>query len=417
MQTMRPFSSSARRLPSHGIVRGSAPQLFGLALGALLAVLALLWLAMAVVMLLVLPKSRRARSLAHAGTARLVALDRRRLARWMRCEITERPDAARLGYLLCRIPLGLLSGYLIYIALFMVGLFFGGAIWSETVGEGQWIRIELPGADMSSPPWFLGALLGVLMVVATVLGTALTAALDRALALRFLGPDLRALLERRIGELTASRAGVLAAVDDERRRIERDLHDGVQQRTVALAMLLGRARRRGDAGAAELLRQAHDESLHLVDEVREVAWRVYPRSLDELGLRASLDTIAEKSAVPITVRYELTRRPASAIETALYFVAREAITNAVKHAEATEVSVALGEDVSKEVFTVEVGDDGRGGADPNGGGLLGLGQRVAALDGTLEVRSPPGGPTIVAARIPFDRLDVSAPSTPGAVSR
>lgn len=368
-----------------------------------MSVVALLWLVMAAVAILVLPKSRRVRATVNAGTARVVTLDRRRLAHWMGCEITDRPDAARLGYLLCRIPLGLVSGYLIFVALFMVGLLFGGAVWSETTGEANQIQIELPGVGMRPRPWVLGTMLGVLVVLTTVVGTSLTAALDRALALRFLGPDLRVLLERRIGELTASRAGVLAAVDDERRRIERDLHDGVQQRTVVLAMLLGRARRRGGAGAGELLRQAHDESLYLVEEIREVAWRVYPRSLDELGLRASLDTIAEKSELPITVRYHLARRPGPMVEIAIYFVVREAITNAVKHARASEVVVELGEDPSREVLTVEVCDDGRGGADPHGGGLLGLARRVAALDGTLEVHSPPGGPTIVTARVPAGR--------------
>ena len=373
-------------------------------LGAGLAVSAALWLVAAAVAILVLPKSRRVRATVRAGTARLVALDRRRLAYWLGCEITDRPDAAHVAYLLCRIPLGLVSGYLIYIALFMVVLLFGGAIWSETVGEANQVTIILPGVGMHPRQWFLGTLLGVFMVIMTVLGTALVAALDRALALRFLGPDLRALLEQRIGELTASRAGVLVAVDDERRRIERDLHDGVQQRTVALAMLLGRARRRGTAaGDAELLRQAHDESLQLVEEIREVAWRVYPRSLDELGLRASLDTIAEKSELPITVRYHLTRRPAPMTEAALYFVVREAVTNAVKHAHASEVTVELSEHVSQRALAVEVRDNGRGGADPSGSGLLGLGQRVAALDGTLEVRSPPGGPTTVTARVPTDR--------------
>ncbi|MEV1175671.1 sensor histidine kinase, partial [Nonomuraea sp. NPDC049784] len=189
------------------------------------------------------------------------------------------------------------------------------------------------------------------------------------------------------------------AVDDERRRIERDLHDGVQQRGVALAMLLGRARHSPDPErTAELVVQAYTESRQLLDELRSVAWRIYPTALDELGLRAALAGVAERSSVPVTVHHGLAERPVSEVETALYFVAREAITNAVKHAGARDILVVLTED--EWAVSVAISDDGKGGADPSGGGLSGLARRVLALDGEFTVHSPPGGPTKISAMLP-----------------
>jgi signal transduction histidine kinase len=192
-----------------------------------------------------------------------------------------------------------------------------------------------------------------------------------------------------------SRAGIVEAVDAERRRIERDLHDGLQQRVVALGMLLGRARR---SGSADLVRQAHEESQRILDELREIAWRVYPSALDNLGLAEALDAVAERSAVPVRIRCELADEPPRPVATAAYFTVREAVTNAAKHSGATMITVL----VTRRDATAmaRVTDDGVGGADPHGGGLAGLARRVAALDGQFAVVSPPGGPTVVEARLP-----------------
>lgn len=378
----------------------------GLVLGAVFAWATLGWQIMsAVVIALTAPLpsiARRARPWVTFGGDVLVAGEQWRLSRWLDCDI-QRPDTAEgsgLAYLLLRIPIGLATGYLIFNAVFMIGLLFGGALWARTAGDGTPIEISLPGVEMSPAPWTLGIFLGVAMVALSMLGTVLVASGDRALARRLLGPDLRDRLERRISELTESRSAVISAVDEERRRIERDLHDGVQQRTVALAILLGRALRRSGLSGEDLLKQAHDQSLHLVDELRDVAWRVYPRTLDELGLSASLATVAENSANPVTVRDTLTQRPAPTIETAVYFVAREAITNAVKHANAAEVTVELTENPPDGALVIQVHDDGQGGADSTGSGLQGLRQRISALDGTFTVNSPPGGPTTVTASVP-----------------
>ncbi|WP_315985181.1 histidine kinase [Microbispora sp. CSR-4] len=191
----------------------------------------------------------------------------------------------------------------------------------------------------------------------------------------------------------------MSAVGQERRRIERDLHDGVQQRLVALAVLIGRARRgRSPQLLDDLLHQAHEEAQEALRELREVAWRVYPAELDTLGLRESLSAVAERAGMPVTVAYGLAARPPGEVETAVYFVVREAMTNAAKHAAAGQVRVEIVED--GDTIVVRVRDDGRGGADPGGGGLSGLARRVAALDGRFQVDSPPGGPTIVSAELP-----------------
>jgi len=222
------------------------------------------------------------------------------------------------------------------------------------------------------------------------------ATLDRWLARRFLGPSTRTLLERRMSFLATSRAEVVEAVNGERRRIERDLHDGVQQRLVALGVLLGRARRTGDT---ELVRQAHEEVQEALRELREVAWRVYPIALDDSGLGAALESLAERAAVPVEVRYTLLWAPPLALSTVIYFVASESVTNAAKHSGATHITISVHHDDRK--ILVEIADDGSGGARVDRtGGLSGLARRVAAADGKFTVDSPDGGPTVVRAVLP-----------------
>jgi signal transduction histidine kinase len=251
----------------------------------------------------------------------------------------------------------------------------------------------LDGNDVAIVP------VGLMLVYVGVQGTVGLVGVERALARWVLGPSRQDLLEQRVAELTESRAGVVEAVDEERRRIERDLHDGVQQRLVALAMLLGRARRGSDPErSARLLRDAHDESRLALDELREVAWRVYPATLDELGLRAALAGLAERCPVPVAVDYGLSRRPGRSTETAVYFAVREAVTNAVKHSGAERITIDLAE--SSDGLTIRVTDDGAGGADPAGTGLAGIARRVSALDGALSVTSPPGGPTAITVTLP-----------------
>ncbi|GHE96946.1 ATPase [Amycolatopsis deserti] len=242
-------------------------------------------------------------------------------------------------------------------------------------------------------------LMGALLIFLAVQGLIGVAALERRLAHHFFGPTKQERLQRRVDALTHSRAEVVEAVNDERRRIERDLHDGVQQRIVSLGMLLGRARRAKEPERAEaLLRQAHEETQLALQELRDVAWRVYPIALDEGGLGTALEALAERSSLPVGLSGELDQRVDPATETVAYFVASEAVTNAIKHAAASRIDIVVGR--TGRMLTVTITDDGVGGARAEGGGLSGLARRVGAADGVFTVDSPAGGPTVVRAELP-----------------
>ncbi|MEE1783162.1 sensor histidine kinase [Streptomyces sp. SP17BM10] len=322
---------------------------------------------------------------------RLAALEKRRVAALLGGAATPWEDIEprrAAAYLWCRVPVGLLGGGAL--------LLLAAGAWTTASGLSRWLGGQ--DADGMAPTWPVAGYLlvvGLLLLFLDLAGLAAVAELERRLVHRFLGPDELARLRRRLDELAATRSGIVQAVDAERRRIERDLHDGLQQRLVVVAMLLGRARRRN---SDELYRQAQTEAEQALEELRQVAWRVYPASLDELGLREALAVDAERSPLPVRFSGDLARRPAPAVETAAYFAVREALTNAAKHAGATRIDVTIGQD--GDVVRVSVRDDGRGGADPAGPGLSGLARRIAALDGHLTVDSPPGGPTHVAAELP-----------------
>ncbi|MBN6056778.1 two-component sensor histidine kinase [Nonomuraea sp. RK-328] len=372
-----------------------ARALAGVLAGAALALLELAFLCAAGPARLIPP----ARTAAARALARLVALERARLARWF--DHHTEPAGGGYGFLAARAALGLVTGYAFAAGLFLAGLLLAGGLWAVATGQGEDVAVNLPGVRLVTDSGIVGLVTGALLLTLAAPATLLAGAAERRLAGHFLGPGRQELMRRRIAELTATRSGIVRAVDDERRRIERDLHDGVQQRGVALAMLLGRARHGADpARTGELVAQAYTESRRLLDELRSVAWRIYPTALDELGLRAALAGVAERSGVPVTVHYGLAARPVREVETALYFVAREAITNAIKHAGAHDILVVLTED--EETVSVAISDDGAGGADPAGGGLSGLARRVLALDGTFAVDSPPGGPTRITATMPRD---------------
>ncbi|WP_230885611.1 sensor histidine kinase [Streptomyces spinoverrucosus] len=335
------------------------------------------------------PRGRRAvLRPVFAGARRLAELERARIRIWLGHPVaTAYEDARALRYVSVRWALGALG------AIVMLSVVLGvayGTFWAY-----GWLLVDVthPGSVA------LGTLGGLFLLFLAVQGIFGVAELERQLAQRILGPRHQDELERRIVELAESRAAVLDAVHDERRRIERDLHDGVQQRLVALGMLLGRALRSTDAEHMDrLLRQAHDESRQALGELRDVAWRIYPTALDEAGLRAALETVAERSSVPVRVECDLDEEPDTAAATVAYFVVCEAVTNAVKHAAPSRITVRVGTEDGFLYVCVE--DDGCGGADPKGSGLFGLARRVAALDGLLNVISPPGGPTYVTAELP-----------------
>jgi len=312
----------------------------------------------------------------------------------------EVPDRRRAhSYLSRRFVLGAIATLIL--ALIALGA-VSGAIMVWQVVNGRPIGGESRGESRNSNQWYemfaLGGIGFVLLFVA-VWGLIGVSMLERTLADRYLGPSEADLLRRRVTELADTRAAMVEAVNDERRRIERDLHDGVQQRLVALGMLLGRAlRAREPARATRLLAQAHEESQQALKDLRDVTWRVYPTALDKDGLHAALEGVAERASVPVALRYELRERPDLATETVVYFVVSEAVTNALKHGDPTSIVIAVTRE--EEEVVVTVCDDGRGGADVAGSGLSGLASRVAAADGAFQVASPPGGPTEVTARLP-----------------
>jgi signal transduction histidine kinase len=213
---------------------------------------------------------------------------------------------------------------------------------------------------------------------------------------------LNAELLARLEELKASRARIVAAGYEERRRVERDLHDGAQQRLVSLALTLRLARSKLDddpAGAAQLLAASSDELEGATAELRELARGIHPAILTDRGLATALEALVNRAPLPVELDAELTRRPAPDIEAALYYVVSEALTNVTRHAAASRATVGLAE--VGDQLVAEISDDGRGGADPSGSGLRGLADRVAALDGALSVENRASGGTVVRARIPL----------------
>ncbi|WP_433248383.1 sensor histidine kinase [Streptosporangium sp. CA-135522] len=298
----------------------------------------------------------------------------------------DRTDRQELRYLATRAPVGVLGGLVVA----LLGIGIGVAV----VLTWSWGRgLPVDGMLPSLPLLAYACLAGLVLLFLNLSGLVGVHALEQRLAVRMLGPDPTEALQRRITELTESRAGVLAAVDSERRRIERDLHDGLQQRLVALSMLVGRARR----GRPELLAQVHEQAQQALVELREVAWRVYPSGLDSLGLADALAGVAERAGVPVKVVCDLSARLPATVETAAYFVVSEAVTNAAKHSRATAVTVEVRERDTMVIVCIQ--DDGVGGADAASGGLSGLARRVAALDGRFTVTSPLGGPTTIVAEL------------------
>jgi signal transduction histidine kinase len=231
------------------------------------------------------------------------------------------------------------------------------------------------------------------------------ALLREAMVQVLLGRSREQELEHEVDRLVDSRARTVDAASTERVRIERDLHDGAQARLVALAMDLGRARerleRQGDAGeAATLVAEAHEEAKRALAELRDLARGIHPSVLTDRGLDAALSSLAARSPVPVTLDVDLLERPSPRVEAVAYFVLAELLTNVARHSCAAGARVRVCR--SGDRLALEVWDDGVGGADPTlGTGLAGLRERAQSLDGSLQVDSPVGGPTIARAELPF----------------
>jgi signal transduction histidine kinase len=202
-------------------------------------------------------------------------------------------------------------------------------------------------------------------------------------------------------ELAASRSRIVAAADAERRRVVGDLHDGAQQRLVHTVITLKLARRaleNATPDAPTLVTEALEQAMRANEELRELAHGILPSNLTSGGLRAGVEALATRAPVPVENSVTVGRLPA-AVEATAYFVVAEALTNVAKHARAARAAVTAR--IEDGMLSVQVRDDGVGGARPDGNGLVGLADRVAALDGRLRVESPADGGTLVAAAIPL----------------
>jgi signal transduction histidine kinase len=279
-----------------------------------------------------------------------------------------------------------------------------------------WLAPGLLSRDQSSPPpgYLLRRLAIPLDVYLTVAGiillavapqfTAVVADLDAALARALLGPSRAEELQHRVAHLTQTRTGAVDAADAERRRLERDLHDGTQQRLVALAMNLGMARVQAQTAeqAQEALAEAHEDAKAALAELRNLVRGLHPVVLEDRGLDAALSGVAARLPIPVRLTVDLPRRPSPTIEAVAYFVVSESLTNITKHAQASQAEVVVQR--AGDRLHIIVSDDGAGGADPaRGTGLAGLAKRAASVDGTFEIASPPGGPTLITVDLPCAR--------------
>jgi signal transduction histidine kinase len=313
--------------------------------------------------------------------------------------LRERATWGEIGYALLRLPVS---------AVAMVGSL---TIWSASL-----VLLTLPlynkhlpsgGAKLGdvvltgTPTMAAAAAIGlVLLLIAPQLTRGFGRA-DAALARGLLGPpsDLAA----RVIELEDSRERVVDAAETERRRIERDLHDGAQQRLVALAMELGRAKARfaDDPDAAKVLvDQAHAQAKEALTELRNLVRGVHPPVLTERGLDAALSGLAALCPIPVEVHVDVPVRPRAAVEAVAYFVVAEALTNVAKHSRASHAKVVVEGHGFPGTLTVMISDDGIGGAKADSPGLSGLADRASGVDGRLSVESPSGGPTIIAVELP-----------------
>jgi signal transduction histidine kinase len=366
-----------------GVVTGALA--FGVIVGLAVGGLATLWLFLIGLPVLVAAlwlslqfgRTERARFLVTLGVnvpaARIPVIPDR--GRWRRVWglLTARVAWRHATYALIRLPLSL----------------------AEMIIATAFAALPQPGLTAAA------VVLGLILLPVAPRVTQALATADAAVASYLIGPGGAADMTVRIGELERSRARAVGSAEAERRRIERDLHDGAQQRLVSLAMNLGRARARfadDPDGARIIVDQAHEEAKQALTELRNLVRGVHPPVLSDRGLDAAISGLAALSPVPVTVRASLPVRPSASAEAIAYFVVAEALTNVAKHARATRAEV----EVSRhgDVLRVVIRDDGIGGADPYGQGLAGLADRLAGVDGRLSVRSPAGGPTAIEAELP-----------------
>ncbi|MFN6120619.1 MAG: sensor histidine kinase [Actinomycetes bacterium] len=323
---------------------------------------------------------------------------------WMKAAVTDRTGWKGLGYGLLMLPWGIVT-FTVVVAVWSLAV---GLValptydWALPDGGFEWGSYQLTGFGLVGA-YVACLVLGVWLLAVSPRLIGLLAAADRRLVRALLSPDESEVLARRVTELQESRDASVESAAGELRRLERDLHDGAQQRLVSLAMNLGIARDHLEASedprAAELVGRAHDEAKQAIAELRDLVRGIHPAVLTDRGVDAAVSALAARCPVPVELRSDLRRRLPAPVEAAAYFVVAEALTNVAKHSGARRATVTVRDEGDRLV--VDVSDDGRGGAQVVlGSGLQGLHDRVRALEGRLTVTSPAHGPTSIVAELP-----------------
>ena len=301
-------------------------------------------------------------------------------------------------FLMLRLPMGIFT-FTVCVTLWSVAIGLMGSPIAYWFGV---FRIDLGWWVYDGPiAVIISTLAGVVLSVVAYGVTHGLARLESVMGAALLdaSPDE---LRRRVADIANSRNRSMSAADQERRRLERDLHDGAQQRMVSLAMTLGLAQQKlatNPEQGARLVAEAHEEAKRALQDLRDLARGLHPAVLTDHGLEAALPALAARCPIPTRVDVAVSPRPAAAIESAAYFVVAEALTNVARHSQATDVQVTARRD--NDMLTLDIRDNGKGGAQAvPGGGLAGLTDRVEALNGRLTVSSPDGGPTVLHVEIP-----------------
>ncbi|WP_329272932.1 sensor histidine kinase [Streptomyces sp. NBC_01451] len=321
---------------------------------------------------------------------------------WLAVRLREGATWRELGYAL--LFAGLLwpvDALLVTVALLVPVALVATPLLLATVGDGLEVKV-LKQWTVTDWPTAFGCAAGGLVLLALGAYVLAVAAGARAGLTQLLIAARDVELGERVVELARSRVRLVDAFEAERRRIERDLHDGAQQRLVALSVTLGLARLDAPPGPlADQLAKAQGEAGKALAELRELIHGIHPQVLADYGLQAAVADAADRTAVPVDVAFEVPGRLPGAVESAAYFVVCEALANVDRHSGASRAEVGGGHRDGRLLVTVR--DDGRGGADAGGGsGLTGLADRVSVLDGRLSLSSPPGGPTLLRVEIPCE---------------
>ncbi|MEV6441924.1 sensor histidine kinase [Amycolatopsis sp. NPDC051716] len=376
---------------------------------AILAVAALLWLLGSAVLclagigLLLVPVGLRLlRVVADRERARLDILPPPPVPRGLRAALADGTVRRELGWLSCHSTFGLLLSLAALTLAVDVMHDASFPVWWWFVSPGDATPAQ---GFFTATDWgdaFAVCLFGVATLVVSVLVTPLLARLQEWPGLRLLAPHRGTDLALRVAELTATRAAALDAHAVELRRIERSLHDGTQNRLVAVNVLLGAAKRaltRDPAAAEEILERAQDAGEQALAELRAVVRSILPPVLTERSLPDALTALAADCPVTCRIDADLPGRPAVSVQVTAYFVVAEALTNVARHSGASTATIRLrGE---RDRVHVEVSDDGRGGAhEDTGSGLTGIRRRVEAHDGSFALASPAGGPTTLRVSLP-----------------